>query len=39
MGKEELATFRIYIAEYKTKLTTKFKERKSAVTHQPWNGR
>ena len=30
MGKEELETFRVYIAEYKTKLTGKFRARK------PW---
>jgi len=30
MAKEELETFRVYIAEYKTKLTRKFRERK------PW---
>lgn len=29
MGTEELVTFRVYIAEYKTKLTKKFKARKS----------
>ena len=28
MAKEELDTFRVYIAEYKTKLTDKFKNRK-----------
>lgn len=30
MAKEELETFRVYIAEYKTKLTAKFRQRK------PW---
>lgn len=30
MSKEELETFRVYIAEYKTKLTNKFRARK------PW---
>ena len=30
MAKEELDTFRVYIAEYKTKLTDKFRQRK------PW---
>jgi len=28
MAKEELETFRVYIAEYKTKLTNKFRNRK-----------
>lgn len=28
MSKEELVTFRVYVAEYKTKLTNKFKARK-----------
>ena len=28
MGKEELETFRVYIAEYQTKLTKKYKARK-----------
>ncbi len=31
MDKEELETFRVYIAEYQTKLTTKFKARKKWV--------
>jgi len=29
MAKDELETFRVYIAEYKTKLTNKFRARKS----------
>ena len=35
MNKENLETFRVYIAEYQTKLTKKFKERKSWVRPNP----
>ena len=35
MGKEELENFRVYIAEYQTKLTKKYKARKSWVRPNP----
>ena len=35
MDKENLETFRVYIAEYQTKLTKKFKARKSWVRPNP----
>ncbi|MCK5704715.1 MAG: biotin/lipoyl-binding protein [Cyclobacteriaceae bacterium] len=35
MGKEELETFRVYIAEYQTKLTKKYKARKRWIPPNP----
>ena len=35
MGNEELETFRVYVAEYKTKLTKKFKARKRWIPPNP----
>lgn len=35
MDNEELETFRVYIAEYKTKLTKKFKARKRWIPPNP----